>query len=712
MKYINLGKNIKNILVVLILFVSFGVNTIFINAKENNVIRVGYPSVPGFTEKNDGAYSGYVYDYLREISIYTGWEYEFVEMDLATALDALRDGDIDILAGMLKNDQTMEIYDFPKYNSGYTYTTLVTLKDNEKFNISDYVVLEDMKIGYFETAQKSLNNFMEFCSHNDIRDINLSPYPHTEGLLLEKLKAKEVDAIITGDLLIDSEEKVLARFGATPQYFATTKGNTEILEGLNYALSNIKTRDTDFEDSLYKKYFQSNYDYTPILAREEVEYIQNMKPLKAIYIDNFTPLQYYDSHTKQPKGIFVDTIRLISQKLGIPVEFVPAKTYEGAYQMLKDKKGDIIAGVSDDYSVADQYDFLLTKHYLNLDLMKIVNKDRMNQETKEIIALADGNGLINSSDDFEIAYYDTPQEAIMAVNEGRATTTYANSYSIANYVAEGYYNNLSILSDDSKMRVAIGLSKSMDEQLMNILHKAVYSLSDQELLDVINANTLHTKHTVSLKEFFIANLELSLFIIMVVLGIIGTLIFIVIKMKFDKMKETKRILFEKTQIDSLTGVNNREACEQLVTEYLKTKDESLYATFIIIDIDHFKQINDRFGHKIGDKLLIEFSSLLKEFFSLKDIVSRLGGDEFIVFMKDINEKDIEKIHNKLQELCEIMDKEIVHNGHSQKISLSVGAVVTQQAIEFGELYSLADETLYEVKHNGRNGFKIKTMLRN
>ena len=191
--------------------------------------------------------------------------------------------------------------------------------------------------------------------------------------------------------------------------------------------------------------------------------------------------------------------------------------------------------------------------------------------------------------------------------------------------------------------------------------------------------------------------------------IIFILIYIIFKMRLNKIKEDKQRLFEKTQIDSLTGVYNREACEKLVMEYLKEKDVSLYCAFIIIDIDYFKQINDRLGHKIGDDLLVHFSKILKESFSDKDIVSRLGGDEFIVFIKDIEENNIGNIEETLKKVCKLMDKEIEHNGINQRISLSLGCVMTKLNMNFNKLYTIADETLYEVKRNGKNGYKLKKL---
>lgn len=701
-------KIIKNCIIILLVIICSSAYTKSVSAEENKVVRVGFPIIRGFTEKKGGIYTGYVYDYLREISIYTGWEYEFVEKSLNELLNDLRDGNIDILSGMIKNEATMEIFDFPKYESGKTYTTLAVL-DNSVFDKSKYVILDGINVGYIEKAENGLNNFFNFCEENQIKDINLIQYPNEGGreLLLEKMKAGEIDAIIGSDLTTGSDEEVIAKFGGNPHYFATTKGNSEVIKGLDSAIYRIKEDNPSFDQDLYNKYFNQNNSNTLILTENEVNYIENMAPIKAAYIDGLIPIQYYDEDTKQPEGIFVDTMNLISEKSGIIFDFVRVKTYEEAYEMIRNDKIDIIIGAANDYLIADKNDFILTKAYLKLDLLKVVNVEKQNKMNKQIVALPRGHGHINLTGEYEIKYYDNIKDCLKAVNEGVATTTYWDSYSISNYIAEGYYNNINIINNADKVEIIVGISKAMNEDLRNILNKAVYSLSDRDIQNIVQQATLKIKNSISLKDFFLNNLVLCLTIIGIVLIVISILVCMLIKMRFDKIEEDKKRLFEKTQIDSLTGVYNRGACEELVGRYLKEKGDSLYYTFIIIDIDYFKQINDHFGHQVGDNLLIEFSNILKESFSNKDIISRLGGDEFIIFIKDIEEHNIKNIEETIEKLCKIMDKEVWYNEVSQKISLSLGAIMTTKNMEFNKLYTMADAILYEVKRNGRNGCKIK-----
>lgn len=629
-------------------------------------------------------------------------------MSLMDSLEALKNGEIDIVAGMFKNDATMEIYDFPDYDMGPTYSTLSTLKDNKDISRSNYKTLDEIKVGYFEKSKATLEKFTEFCKKYDINNVKLIPYSSEEvKSLTEKLKSKEVDAILTGDLLIESEEKVVAKFGTRDYYFATTKGNKKVVEGLNKAIYNIQENDYYFEQQLYNKYFQSNNDYSLILSNEEEEYIKNVKELKAVYIENYKPLQYYDNDTKTVEGIFVDFVNLIFKKLDINLDLIKVKTYEEAYKMIQEKKADLIVGVPGEYSNADKNGIKLTASYLNLEMVSLVRKDHKNQGNSKKVALPKGYGYVGLDSNHEFYTYDTVEECIEAVNKGKVDLAYGNEKSISHYTAIGYYPDLRVISGTDTVGVSVGLPKQTNKNFLSAINKSINSICEDESQNIIYENTMHISHKITLKQFFLENLTLCIATIAIVLGIISTMVFIIVKMKFNRINESKEILFRKTQIDSLTGIYNRSACENLITEYLNTKEPSLYGSFIIIDIDNFKGVNDYLGHKIGDRVLIEFAGLLKEFFSHQDIISRLGGDEFIVFMKDIDEDNLQRVNEKLQELCTLMNKEVKYNNSSQIISLSIGAITIKENLNFEELYQMADEMLYEAKHNGKNGFKVK-----
>lgn len=696
----------KGILMLIIFWIGIGIYPSNLKASETNKIKVGYPIVSGFTEVEDGIYTGYAYEYLMEIAKSTGWEYEFIEMSLEDLIYKLRDGEIDLASGMLKNEQTEALYDFPEVSAGYTYTTLSVLKENNTISSSNYETFHGIKVGYYETSKVRLSNFIKFCEDHEIEGVELIPYPYNdEELLLKALKNKEVDAIINGDLIVQGEHKVVAKFGPTPYYFATTVGNKKVLSGLNTALYHIQQENPNFSEELYNKYFKSYIDHSVHLTKEEKEYIEQMTPLKAVYIDYVAPMQAYNPETMEAEGVFIDIFESIAGRSGLKYELIRVDTYNEAYEMIKNKEVDLLISAPNNYSRANEYEFSLTQSYFEMDMVRVMNTKDKGEKKGRIIAVPIGYIPGQLEDGDEVRNYETIEACLKAVKVGEVDVAYGNNYTVSKYFSSGYYPNLSIVFEQIPVKVCIAIAKPVDLELLNIINKSVDSLEESDIQNIIYENTLSIRGHVTLKQFFFDNLSFCISIIIVFIGLIA----IIMAMKHRRLKEDKLFFLEKSQTDALTGVYNREAGIEKVTAYLETKKTFLYSALIMIDIDYFKQVNDRLGHQVGDDLLKEFSQLLKGLFETQDIILRLGGDEFIIFMTDLESSGLEVVRNKLHQLQKAMDKEISHKENAQKISLSMGGVITNKAKSFNTLYEEADHMLYEVKRNGRNGFKIKVI---
>ncbi len=155
--------------------------------------------------------------------------------------------------------------------------------------------------------------------------------------------------------------------------------------------------------------------------------------------------------------------------------------------------------------------------------------------------------------------------------------------------------------------------------------------------------------------------------------------------------------------DSLTGLMNRKGffplCERLLAEFVPQEGAAGY--FMVLDIDHFKHINDSFGHPKGDKVLCHVAKRLQENFSDMGIVGRLGGDEFAVFFyKPCNRKELEKRLNQFMQS--------VYQIHciTHKVSCSMGIVPVTSSQEIEDLYRQADDYLYQAKNKGKDQFVI------
>lgn len=170
----------------------------------------------------------------------------------------------------------------------------------------------------------------------------------------------------------------------------------------------------------------------------------------------------------------------------------------------------------------------------------------------------------------------------------------------------------------------------------------------------------------------------------------------------DNEKKEKDILLEKAQRDSLTHIFNAETSMQMVKQSLYKLRVDEKGAIFLLDVDHFKSINDTYGHLRGDKVLKAVADILSENFEREDIVGRPGGDEFIVYMKKI--QNIDEIIEKCLQLNEKV--QCIYLDENRYITVSIGVAVAFCNQEYDELYQKADKALYCAKEKGRNRFEI------
>ncbi len=157
------------------------------------------------------------------------------------------------------------------------------------------------------------------------------------------------------------------------------------------------------------------------------------------------------------------------------------------------------------------------------------------------------------------------------------------------------------------------------------------------------------------------------------------------------------------ETDLLTGVLNKLSAEKYIDEYMK--DEGKSGFFYIIDLDNFKSINDNYGHAFGDEVLRAVGKRLITEFRATDIIGRLGGDEFCVFLKDLTSeeeknKQIERMRGVFKNF---QAGELIKFNPTASIG---GAEFPKHGKTFQEIYKAADRALYDVKKSGKNGLKV------
>ncbi len=170
-----------------------------------------------------------------------------------------------------------------------------------------------------------------------------------------------------------------------------------------------------------------------------------------------------------------------------------------------------------------------------------------------------------------------------------------------------------------------------------------------------------------------------------------------------KHKEMELLL--RAEKDALTGIYNQGATEQLIRNAIDASTENTLSALMIIDLDNFKEANDLLGHAYGDQLLEKTANILKEMFKGGDVIGRIGGDEFMVYMRNMS--SISDADELAGSIVKNVRYDLDFEGQPIHVTCSVGvAVYPYHGKTYEELFEKADRAVYTVKANGKDGYRV------
>jgi diguanylate cyclase len=153
--------------------------------------------------------------------------------------------------------------------------------------------------------------------------------------------------------------------------------------------------------------------------------------------------------------------------------------------------------------------------------------------------------------------------------------------------------------------------------------------------------------------------------------------------------------------DSLTACLNRGAFTSRVTEWLRDPDRHPGGALLMIDADNFKAINDLFGHDVGDEALTIIARSIRAVLRGGDLVGRMGGEEFGVFLPGVGRRQAGQIAERIRQA--VSDAVFLPDGNKRRpLTVSIGGAVFAEPTTFADLFRVADQRLYGAKHAGRN----------
>jgi ABC-type amino acid transport substrate-binding protein len=242
-------------------------------ASAPETVRVGFFAMDGYHEMDEnGKRSGYGYDFFHLAQKYTNLNFEYVgyENSWEETLQMLLDGEIDVATSAYKTQERMELYDF-SMPIGTSAIDINTRASEKRFVPGDYSTYDGMTVGLLEASAEN-DLLAQFASENGF---SYTPKYYANSTQLEQaLENKEVDTVATTSLRKMENEKVLSEFDTQEFYAIVRKGDTQLLNELNYAITQLNSSEGDWKNTFYYNNYTANNYADLSFTQEEQAYIE------------------------------------------------------------------------------------------------------------------------------------------------------------------------------------------------------------------------------------------------------------------------------------------------------------------------------------------------------------------------------------------------------------------------------------------------------
>lgn len=474
------------------LFLLSGISVL--SAEENPIVlRVAFPQVRGLTETaSDGTRYGLVVDYLNEIAKYTGWEYEYIDVDSAEEMAVdFAAGKYELMGGQYYLPGLEEICAYPDFNTGYSRSTLLARRDDRSVRSNDLESLNGKTIGVYERAEENIRRLQEFLKMNGL-NCSLRYYSYEElsetGDLYYYLESGEVDLLL-GNLVEGVETlRVVVSYNSQPYYIVTNVGNKEVLDGLNMALERITDANPDFAAECYSANFP-DISVDIQLTDQELSYIRNKKSITVALPGEWHPLFCKLTKDSLHDGLIPDILEEVSAFTGLEFSFITTENYIDAVRLVQQGEADVLGFFEGTEENAAKQGLALTTPYANMNAIIVRNMTSGYPSGELTAAMIEGQELPGSISAAKVQYYAGVTEALLAVNSGESDFIYGMAARFEQDIQNYQLSNLvPVTLVNTNSDICFALARPVDPELLTILNKAVNSLSVDEKHTLLNKN--------------------------------------------------------------------------------------------------------------------------------------------------------------------------------------------------------------------------------
>ena len=468
-------------------------------------VRVGFFAMDGYHMMDeDGNRSGYGYDFLRLMARYWDVDYEYVGYDKSweEMQQMLIDGEIDMVTSARRTPEREELFDFSR-PIGTNNGILTVRSDNSTIVEGKYSTYDGMRVALLRGNSRN-DEFAEYARTKGFT--YKSVYFDSAEEIAEALQNRTVDAIVTSSLRKMNNERILEKFGSSDFYVIVKKGNTELLNKINYAIDQMNAAEGSWKTTIYNKNYETtdtkNLEYTEEEKRIIAQYSKE-NPLHVLC----DPTRYPYSYTEngEVKGILPDYFRKIADYAGLSYEFlVPATRDEYiAYQSNKDAVNISIDARLDTDNYAETKEWGLTAPYITMRMAKVTRRDfdgkinvvtTVNQTASTSIedVLAPGAEKLMCS---------TRQEMMEAVRKGKADAAFVYYYMAQAFVNSDTTGTMTYtLLEQPTFSYRMVVSSTENHALAGILTKAMYAMPDNLVEDLATQYTTYKATNLTLAD--------------------------------------------------------------------------------------------------------------------------------------------------------------------------------------------------------------------
>ncbi len=614
-------------------------------AEKGQVVVVGACPDCGVSVSGS-TYTGFAYDYLREISKFTGHKYSFVEAERDELIEMLYDGRIDILPCVSEEEFNV----WQKEHSvqdGAAAPTLTSIALMKKFT-AVYVPDSSEDIAYFDSANinKATVGYLAedkdkyFLDGKFIRgDIDNAHFVEysTEVQMHEDFVSGKIDAAVKECFRPWDDETIVYQYDTRDCYFMVS-GNDPLLAGqLEVAVNSVYMSNSSFAANLYNKHIAKYGVPKYAYSASEKTFIKNNPEITIAYNLGTGSMEKYDSNTGKLTGATGGVLEAISAHTGMKIRIKACSTLEECVSLLEHGEVRAICGGVNSSSMEPFGKFRVSFPYSTTPVV-IAGKAGSNLTSYKKIAIPNSDDDISDYirqlyDNALMLPYDDVKACMEAVRSGEADVMCASAYETLYLISNGY-GDMAVTDISSAFHSeCFAYMDNVSADFTSIMGKSISRLVGYS--PVISSYESVSAGTVGLEKLSDHTVYVFLFVF-VMIAVCVVMVVILIQMNEKRANG----------VDVLTGGRNKARFIDDARRLLrKTPAEKL--AVVLFDINKFKYVNDRLGYEEGDRMLVRLHKTVADNMDDGEIFARLSDDNFACVIKNAQDSEITARFNNI-----------------------------------------------------------------